>query len=573
MKLRSELFLFFGIPFLCLLSALSIFYYFYFVSNANETMRNYLQTASAVCIESIDLKKMDTLYDINKKDESLNSSYYKETLAKLYNLQNIYQLAYIYTLIPQNGGFTFIFDSGNFNDTENSFLTSYEQPPVELKESYETGQIVISRKSYTDEYGTFISIFVPIKNDKNVVTSILGMDYNINFIKQKEIQITIVFCISFCLSCILSLVIISVFSNKVIKPINILSKKFTTIAEGHGDLTRHIEINSNDEINHTADCFNEFNDNLRSMITDIQYIASDVAGAAEHISTNSVSISENLQNQSILEDKVFTLGNTLQSNVENIEINIDIQENAYMALLNRISELNKTILEMSTQTKSAFDVTKKISDKVKDGHQILQKSSNNMNEINESSKQMTSIMEMITDISDQINLLSLNAAIESARAGNAGRGFAVVADEIAKLADRTSTNITDIQSLIKSSEQKINEGISLNREVVVSINSILDDTNIIKNFIVSILDNMQLQIVQNNDLNRESNSIKAMSNDINEIIENHGLALKQIFGSLKDLNSIDQSNVQSSEELSSSAEEMANMAANLKQLSEKFKVS
>ena len=75
-----------------------------------------------------------------------------------------------------------------------------------------------------------------------------------------------------------------------------------------------------------------------------------------------------------------------------------------------------------------------------------------------SSREMMGIVDIINDISEKINLLSLNAAIEAARAGDAGRGFAVVADEISKLADQTAISIKEIDRLIKVNNDEITAG-------------------------------------------------------------------------------------------------------------------
>jgi methyl-accepting chemotaxis protein len=97
-----------------------------------------------------------------------------------------------------------------------------------------------------------------------------------------------------------------------------------------------------------------------------------------------------------------------------------------------------------------------------------------MKKIGASSGEMTGIVEIINSISDQINLLSLNAAIEAARAGDAGRGFAVVADAISKLADQTATSIKDIDGLIRANTEEIERGISNARTTIETISGIIE---------------------------------------------------------------------------------------------------
>ncbi|TFH41232.1 MAG: hypothetical protein E4G96_05930 [Chrysiogenales bacterium] len=106
--------------------------------------------------------------------------------------------------------------------------------------------------------------------------------------------------------------------------------------------------------------------------------------------------------------------------------------------------------------------------------------------IGDSSKKVAETLSVIQDISDQINLLSLNASIEAARAGDAGRGFAVVADEVGKLADRTSIEAKAIERLVNDSDLKVRDGIAYITGISESMRTMIASVRNTSDIIVNI---------------------------------------------------------------------------------------
>ena len=127
-------------------------------------------------------------------------------------------------------------------------------------------------------------------------------------------------------------------------------------------------------------------------------------------------------------------------------------------LINDMNKLSEIISDVGNITGSTFELTDSISKQVISGEESLKKMNSSLDLIFKSAEDINNIVHIIDDISDRINLLSLNAAIEAARAGDSGRGFAVVADEISKLADQTASSIKEIDNLIKATGLELKKG-------------------------------------------------------------------------------------------------------------------
>jgi len=146
-----------------------------------------------------------------------------------------------------------------------------------------------------------------------------------------------------------------------------------------------------------------------------------------------------------------------------------------------MDELTGIIEQISSKVNETLSLSQLMTNESKEGDQALEIMTKSMNKIRNSSSEMVNIIAIINDISDKINLLSLNAAnllslnaaIEAARAGEQGRGFAVVADEISKLADQTAGSLKDIEKLIVENNNEIAVGIESSSKTVKIIGIVL----------------------------------------------------------------------------------------------------
>jgi len=218
---------------------------------------------------------------------------------------------------------------------------------------------------------------------------------------------------------------------------------------------------------------------------------------------------------------------------------------------------------MGTTISMASNVTRDITGYATEGEKSLQSMNESMQKINSSSAEMTNIVGIINDISDRINLLSLNAAIEAARAGDAGRGFAVVADEISKLADQTQSSIKEIDSHIKINNNEIIRGASTVGDAVSTISKIIDGVNSINTMIDEISGQMAHQQNLNSQVNAEAEHVINRSDEMKMATEEQKIAVTEIALSISSVNELTQSNSAGAERLFGHAKHVREQAEHL----------
>ncbi|MEH6892642.1 methyl-accepting chemotaxis protein, partial [Bacillus sp. JJ864] len=280
-------------------------------------------------------------------------------------------------------------------------------------------------------------------------------------------------------------VIIYFITLSITKPLKQLVISSHKISEG--DLTETIEVRSNDEIGQLGKGFNEMAGSLRELISRINSSAGHVAAASEELTASVRQASEATEQITMAIDQVSS-GAAIQTK--------GVEQGAI--LLQEVTDGIQRVADTSFSIATSSAYTRQ---KAEDGDKLVAQTVNQMQSIHQSvaesdaiiqlldnkSKQIGDILEVIQNIADQTNLLALNAAIEAARAGEHGRGFAIVADEVRKLAEQSSASSSEIGKLITEIQEDMSKTVSSMNHVNTEVQSGLVIANETKQSFTEIL--------------------------------------------------------------------------------------
>lgn len=419
----------------------------------------------------------------------------------------------------------------------------YEQDNITLnliEEMQKTKKLAIS-DMYTNDFGSWITVITPIFNDNNKIIAFYGADFDASsylLAEYSKIKITLIYLIAL-------LIIVGflqyLFSKKLFRPLNTMRSSMEKVAAG--DYSIHLKEGS-DEIGKLSIQFNIMSTKIGHMLSSIKKTTTDSSSGASNLKNEVQQANNTLE--TITQD-VNTMAKLIHTqNEATSEVSHTIQElsRSVDAITNNVMEVSQLSVSTEEHAKMGANSIDTLQNQMLKLQQSSIVSEKNVSSLKNRSVEISSIVQLITDIAKQTNLLSLNAAIEAARAGEQGKGFAVVADEVRKLAEQSAHSAKQISLLIKEVQLDTDK----------AVDSFKEEAELVKNS-SSLVSNMGI-IFQN--IFTETSNVSASMQEVSAAIEEISAENEEVASIFEELTQTSNANNDTVKEITNKLKEQYN---------------
>jgi methyl-accepting chemotaxis protein len=341
-----------------------------------------------------------------------------------------------------------------------------------------------------------------------------------------------------------TLLVIWTMTSLLTRPLRQLTLLMQDIASGDGDLTRNIDISSQDEVGALAGHFNQFTSKLRQLLRQTAQQAASVNSSSQHLTQVARLTNQEIQSSKAQIDNVSAAVHQMAATTQEISSNA-LQTSAAATDAERHAHQGQKL------SASAVQDMQQLSAQMLESVQIVAG-------LAKESENIGTVVDVIKAIAEQTNLLALNAAIEAARAGEQGRGFAVVADEVRSLAGRTQDSTKDIRQMVEKLQ-------AISREAESTMQKGREQTD-------SSAERARTLQVALTDISDAIERVKQQSGQIADATGQQSAAADEINQSLHTITALVDKTAEHATELSSESGQLSSAADNLNAVVSQFRI-
>lgn len=373
------------------------------------------------------------------------------------------------------------------------------------------------------------------------------------------------------LAVMLSLYFIYYLIKNISLPVKAVSKTLIKVADGDLKVDK-LQVKTEDELKDLSDSLNEMVDTLNSTISMVHDSANQVAASSEELMASSEQSTRAAETIAQEAQHNAEGADTQSRNIHEVTAAIQQMSSGIQQIADDSEQMLHSVEFAEEMTKEGEQVVNTVSDQMREIRNAVKDTSNIISILDDYSKEIGDITALIKDISEQTNLLALNAAIEAARAGEHGRGFAVVADEVRKLAEESKTSAEKISGMVSGIQtemnravhsmnignQKVDEGILFTEKASETFNKIEEAAS----GVASRVENVSSAVEQ----------MTAVTGEIVKAIDNIGQISEHMMTSSQESAGASEEQLATMEEISGAAENLAKLSEEMQSLITHFKI-